>query len=57
MLAPHISVRYYLSRNAVPGADLVLLPYNYLLDPTTRDSLKVRTSHPPPRIQRSNGPY
>jgi hypothetical protein len=32
---------YYLSRNAVPGADLVLLPYNYLLDPSARAALKV----------------
>ena len=32
---------YYLSRNAVPEANLVLLPYNYLLDPPTRESLKV----------------
>jgi hypothetical protein len=32
---------YYLSRNAVPGADLVLLPYNYLLDPNARAALKV----------------
>jgi regulator of telomere elongation helicase 1 len=32
---------YFLSRNVVPEANLVLLPYNYLLDPPTRESLKV----------------
>jgi len=34
---------YYLSRNSIPSAELVVMPYNYLLDPRTRESLKVVT--------------
>lgn len=33
---------FYLGRGQAPGAELVLMPYNYLLDPGTRRGIKVK---------------
>lgn len=32
---------YYLSRSWLEGAELVLTPYNYLLDPVVRSAMKI----------------
>lgn len=32
---------YFVSRELIPGADIVFMPYNYLLDPTARKANKV----------------
>ncbi|CAN0103646.1 unnamed protein product [Discosporangium mesarthrocarpum] len=37
---------YYLSRGEATQADLVLMPYNYLLDPTSRRGVKARINWP-----------
>ncbi|CAN0138628.1 unnamed protein product, partial [Ectocarpus fasciculatus] len=36
---------YYLGRGHAPRAELVLMPYNYLLDPGTRRGIKINWSN------------
>ena len=37
----HCTCPYYLSRHAAESADMVMLPYNYLVDPSVRDGLSL----------------
>lgn len=36
---------YYLARDDLEAADLIFLPYNYLIDPVARKSQKIDTSN------------
>ena len=33
---------YYLQKNRAAFADIILMPYNYLIDPRIRDNYKIR---------------
>ena len=36
---------YYLQKNRVEFADLILMPYNYLIDPKIRENFKINYEH------------
>ena len=43
--AKHSFCPYYMSRELYQSADIIFLPYNYLLEDSIRKSLDIRVSH------------